>query len=339
MWTGIAPIFGVSRRQGSIKDNKTKNRPMTTLILSHPACLKHDTGEYHPECAERIAAIMHVLEHEDFLYLARGEAPPATYDQLRRAHSQAYIDRILGSVPAEGCYIELDSDTIISGTSGEAILRSAGAACSAVDEVMTGQVRNAFCAVRPPGHHAERETPGGFCLFSNAAIAALHASDAHGAQKVAIVDFDVHHGNGTQSILWNEPGMFYASTHQSETFPYTGLSTETGVNEGAKVVNVPLPAGTGSEAFRQAYTQTILPALQDFAPDILIISAGFDAHAADPMAHFRLQVSDFAWLTTQLLEIARIHCKRRVVSLLEGGYDPRSLAACVAAHLRALMEG
>jgi len=312
---------------------------MTTLLLSHPACFKHDTGEFHPENAERIAAIMHVLEHEDFLYLARGEAPPATHEQLLRAHSSAYIDRILGSVPAEGCYIELDSDTIISGSSGEAILRSAGAACSAVDEVMTGQVRNAFCAVRPPGHHAERETPGGFCLFSNAAIAALHARDAHGVQKVAVVDFDVHHGNGTQNILWNESGMFYASTHQSDTFPYTGSATEIGPDGGAIIVNSPLPAGTGSEAFRAAYSDTILPALRDFAPEILIISAGFDAHAADPMAHFRLQVSDFTWLTTQLIEIARVYSQRRIVSLLEGGYEPRALAACVAAHLRVLMEG
>ena len=312
---------------------------MTTLLLSHPACLRHDTGELHPENAERLAAIMHVLEHEDFLYLARGEAPLASREQLLRAHTPAHVDRILGSVPAEGCYIELDSDTIISGSSGEAILRAAGASCSAIDEVMTGQIRNVFCAVRPPGHHAERETPGGFCLFSNAAIAALHARDVHGAQRVAVVDFDVHHGNGTQNVLWDEAGMFYASTHQSETFPYTGFRHETGSESGARIVNVPLPAGTGSEAFREAYSTTILPALRDFAPDVIIISAGFDAHAADPMAHFRLQVSDFTWLTNQLLEVARTYSNRRVVSILEGGYDPRSLAACVAAHLRALMEG
>ncbi|HIJ39346.1 MAG TPA: histone deacetylase family protein [Rhodospirillaceae bacterium] len=311
---------------------------MTTLLLSHPACLRHDTGEFHPETAERLAAILHMLEHEDFIYLARGDAPPATREQLLRAHSQAHIDRILGSVPAEGCYIELDSDTILSSTSGEAILRSAGAACYAIDEVMTGRIRNVFCAVRPPGHHAEREQAGGFCLFSNAAIAALHARDGHGAQRVAVVDFDVHHGNGTQNILWNEAGMFYASTHQSETFPYTGFSHETGSEGGARIVNVPMPPGTGSEAFREAYTNTILPALRDFAPDVLIISAGFDAHAADPMAHFRLQVSDFTWVTNQLLDVARTCCQRRVVSLLEGGYDPRALAACVAAHLRALME-
>jgi acetoin utilization deacetylase AcuC-like enzyme len=179
----------------------------------------------------------------------------------------------------------------------------------------------------------------GFCLFNNAAIAALHARYAYGVQRVAIVDFDVHHGNGTQNILWNEPGMFYSSTHQSETYPYTGQEGETGAENGATIVNVPMPAGTGSEAFREAYANVILPTLRDFAPELIIISAGFDAHAADPMAHFRLQVSDFTWLTTQLLDIARTFSQRRVVSLLEGGYDPRALAACVAAHLRALMEG
>ena len=312
---------------------------MTTLLLSHPACLKHDTGEFHPENAARLGAIMHILEHEDFLYLARGQAPLATREQLLRAHSAYYIDRILASVPAEGCYIELDSDTVLSRFSGEAVLRAAGASCLAVDEVMTGKTTNVFCAIRPPGHHAGRETPGGFCLFSNAAIAALHARDAHGAKRVAIVDFDVHHGNGTQEILWGEPGLFYASTHQSDAFPYTGSTSETGREGGAAILNIPLPAGTGGHAFRRAYTDAILPALQDFSPEILILSAGFDAHAADPMAHFRLQVSDFSWLTARLLDIARTHSKGRVVSILEGGYDPDALAACVAAHIRILMEG
>ena len=312
---------------------------MSTLFLTHPACLRHDTGEYHPECAERLAAIMNVLEHEDFIYMARGTAPQATREQLLRAHPAHYIDRILGSVPAPGCYIELDSDTMLSNQSGEAILRAAGAGCSAVDEVMTGKITNVFCAVRPPGHHADKEAAGGFCLFSNAAIAALHARDAHGAQRVAVVDFDVHHGNGTQNVLWNEPGMFYASTHQSETFPYTGQPSETGGENGAVVVNIPMPAGTGSDDFRTAYSDVILPKLREFEPDLIIISAGFDAHAADPMAHFRLQISDFNWLTNQLLDIARTFSKRRVVSILEGGYDTRTLAACVAAHLRVLMEG
>ena len=312
---------------------------MSTLFLTHPACLKHDTGEYHPECADRLAAILNVLEHEDFIYMARGAAPQATREQLLRAHPAHYVDRILSSIPALGNYIELDSDTILSHFSGEAILRSAGSGCAAVDEVMTGKITNVFCAVRPPGHHADKEAAGGFCLFSNAAIAALHARDAHGAQRVAVVDFDVHHGNGTQNVLWNEPGMFYASTHQSETFPYTGQADETGGEGGAVIVNVPMPAGTGSDDFRTAYSDIILPKLRDFQPDLIIISAGFDAHAADPMAHFRLQISDFNWVTNQLLDIARTFSKRRVVSILEGGYDTRALAACVAAHLRVLMEG
>ena len=282
---------------------------------------------------------MRALEHEDFLYLARGQAELATREQLLRAHSPGYIDRILGIIPVEGCYVELDSDTILSQFSGEAILRAAGAACQAVDEVMTGQAKNVFCAVRPPGHHAGRDLSGGFCLFSNAALAALQAREVYGVHRIAVVDFDVHHGNGTQAVLWDIPGMFYASTHQADAFPYTGLASETGPVGGAKVLNIPMPAGTGSEEFRAAYEGTVLPALADFAPELLIISAGFDAHAADPVAHFRLNVGDYSWITARLLDIARTYSKARVVSLLEGGYDHTALAASVAAHMRMLMEG
>jgi acetoin utilization deacetylase AcuC-like enzyme len=310
----------------------------STVIYTHPSCLEHDTGEYHPECADRLRAIAHILDREEFMYLPREQAPAATREQLERAHPAAYIDRILAAVPAEGI-VELDGDTMLSPKSGIAALHAAGAACAAVDEVATGRSRNAFCAIRPPGHHAEREAAMGFCLFSNAAIAALHARDAHGFQRVAVVDFDVHHGNGTQDVLWSQPGMFYASTHQVDAFPYTGTPDQTGPEGGAVVVNVPLPAGSGSEPFRAAYDDVILPRLEAFAPDFLIISAGFDAHAADPMAHLRLAVGDFDWLTRRLLDIARAHAGRRVVSVLEGGYDTRALAACVAAHVRALMEG
>ncbi|MBF0325487.1 MAG: histone deacetylase family protein [Alphaproteobacteria bacterium] len=308
------------------------------MIYTHPVCLDHDTGEYHPECADRIRAISHILDHEEFMYVPREEAPPATVEQILRAHPQGHYDRVMAAVPADGLF-EIDGDTMLSPRSGEAALRSAGGACAAVDEVATGRARNVFVATRPPGHHAERERPMGFCLFSNAAIAALHARDAHGFKRVAVVDFDVHHGNGTQDVLWDQPGTFYASTHQADAFPYTGTPEETGGEGGAVVVNVPLPAGTGPEAFRAAYTDIILPRLAAFAPDFLILSAGFDAHAADPMAHFRLQVGDFAWLTRQLLDIAKAHAGRRVVSLLEGGYDTRALAASVAAHIRVLMEG
>lgn len=309
----------------------------TTLLITHPACLKHDTGEFHPECADRLKAIMHVLEHEDFFYLNRDEAPLGTREQLLRAHPAEHIDRVLAAIPADG-YHEFDNDTVASPGTGEAALRSVGGACAAVDEVMTDRSRNVFCAVRPPGHHAGRATVEGFCLFSNAAVAALHARDVYGLKRVAVIDFDVHHGNGTQAVLWDEPGTFYASTHQDDAYPNTGLREETGPEGGCTVVNVPLPAGTGSEAFRAAYTDIILPKLREFSPELVIISAGFDAHAADPMARLRLQVNDFDWITRRLTEVAAECANRRVVSILEGGYDTRALAACVAAHLRALME-
>ena len=312
---------------------------MTTLLLTHPACLGHRTGDFHPESAERISAILHILEHEDFLYLARDEAPPATRDQLLLAHSPAHVDRIFAALPTGSEVLELDGDTMLSAGSGEAALRAAGAVCRAVDEVMTGRSRNVFCAVRPPGHHAERDAAMGFCLFANAAIGALHARAAHGVGRVAVIDFDVHHGNGTQQLLWDQPGMFYASTHQEDAFPHTGKPEETGGPGGAVVVNVPLPAGAASAPFRAAYTEIILPALRAFAPELIILSAGFDAHAADPMAHLRLQVGDFAWITGQVLDVARETAGRRLVSVLEGGYDPRALAACVGAHVRALLEG
>jgi acetoin utilization deacetylase AcuC-like enzyme len=311
---------------------------MSTVLYTHSACLDHDTGEFHPECADRLKAINHILEHEDFIYLPREEAPRATREQILRAHTETHYRRVMDAVPQQGL-VELDGDTILSPGSGEAALRSAGAVCAAVDEVATGRSRNAFCAVRPPGHHAEREAAMGFCLFSNAAIGALHARDVHGYRRVAVVDFDVHHGNGTQQILWSEPGTFYASTHQQDAFPYTGLPSECGAEGGCMVVNVPLPAGSTSDPFRAAYSDVILPRLHDFAPDFLIISAGFDAHAADPMAHLRLQIGDFQWITRQLLDLARDSAGRRVVSVLEGGYDTRALAACVAAHIRTLMEG
>lgn len=311
---------------------------MTTLLLTHSVCLQHETGDYHPECAERLTAILHILEHEDFFYLARDEAPQASREQLLRAHTAAHVDRVFAAVPDGDEVAEFAPDTMLSRHSGEAALRSAGAVCAAVDEVVSKRSTNVFCAVRPPGHHAERDEAMGFCLFGNAAIGALHARDAHGLKRVAVIDFDVHHGNGTQQILWNEPGMFYASTHQQDAFPYTGLPEETGGDDGAVIVNAPLQKGSGGAEFRAAFTDIILPKLRDFAPELVIISAGFDAHAADPMAHLRLQVSDFDWVTRQLLEIAREFSQRKVVSILEGGYDPRALAACVAAHVRALMD-
>jgi acetoin utilization deacetylase AcuC-like enzyme len=310
---------------------------MTTLLLSHPACLEHDTGDLHPECADRLKAITRILEHEDFFYLSRDEAPRATDEQLLRAHTPEHIARIMAAIPQDG-YHEFDNDTVASPGSGEAALRSAGAICAAIDDVLGGSSRNAFCAVRPPGHHAGRASVEGFCLFSNAAIGALHAREAHGLKRVAVIDFDVHHGNGTQEVLWNVPGTFYASTHQQDAYPYTGAMAEIGPEGGCVVVNVPLPAGSGSDDFRMAYSDIILPKLRAFAPELVIVSAGFDGHAADPMANLRLQVADFDWVTRGLLQVAAECCERRLVSVLEGGYDTRALAACVASHVRVLMD-
>ena len=280
-----------------------------------------------------------MVEHHDFFYLLREEAPQVTTEQLLRVHSQDHIDRILATIPVDDSIVELDPDTFISRHSGEAALRAAGAVVAAVDEVAAGRCRNAFCAVRPPGHHAEAGAAMGFCLFNNIAVGAAHARAVHGFQRVAVIDFDVHHGNGTQSMLWDLPGTFYGSTHQVDAFPYSGRPEETGAPGGGLVVNVPLAAGSGSEAFRAAYTDIILPRLQAFAPDFLLLSAGFDAHAADPIAHLGVHVADFDWLTRELTAIAAAFAGHRLVSVLEGGYDTRALAASVAGHLRVLMGG
>jgi len=309
---------------------------MTTLLFTHPLCLEHDTGDYHPECSDRIKAVLAALESEEFSLLLRDEAPRATMEQVMRAHPLDYIDLVLESVPDGPDLVSLDNDTMLSRASGEAALRAAGAGVAAVDAVALKQVHNCFCAVRPPGHHAEISTAMGFCLFNNAAIAALHARVAHGFQRVAVVDFDVHHGNGTQQILWDQPGTFYASTHQEHAYPDTGRADETGGL--GRILNIPLPPGTGSADFRMAFGDILIPRLRQFAPDFLIISAGFDGHAADPLAHLRLTTADFGWATRELLQVAEDHAGRRVVSLLEGGYDLRALADCAREHVRALME-
>ncbi|MEW5729692.1 MAG: histone deacetylase family protein [Pseudomonadota bacterium] len=308
---------------------------MTTLLFTHPVCLRHDTGEYHPECADRLKAILAVLEGEEFMMLLREEAPQATREHLLRAHDDHHVDHILSVSVAEGEHYHVDPDTVMSPQSVDAILRSAGAAVAAVDAVVGGSVRNAFCAVRPPGHHAERDAAMGFCFFNNAAVAALHARDHHGLKRVAVIDFDVHHGNGTQHVLWDEPGMMYCSTHQEHAYPNTGFVEETGGL--GRMVNVPLPAGSGSDQFREAFEMVILPKLRDFSPELVIISAGFDAHAADPLAHLRLKTQDFRWATEKLCEVAGECANNRVVSVLEGGYDLNALAASVREHVRVLM--
>ena len=309
---------------------------MTTVLITHPACLEHDTGPYHPETAERLRAVLTALEAEEFAALLRAPAPLATLEQLVRVHPRDYVDAILAIHPDLGQPVHLDADTVMSAGSAEAAARAAGGAIAAVDAVMQGWARAAFAAVRPPGHHAEPRRAMGFCLFNHAAVAALHARAQWGVERVAVVDFDVHHGNGTQAIFAADPGLFYASSHQSPCYPGTGAPNERGV--AGNIINVPLRARDGGAAFRAAWSGTILPLLDAFAPGLLIISAGFDAHIADPMAQLRLETEDFAWITGQLVALADRHCGGRVVSVLEGGYDLDALAASVAVHVRGLMR-
>ena len=309
---------------------------MTVALFTHPSGLDHDTGPGHPERPERLRRVLQALEHPDFVPLIRQEAPRATRDQLHLAHPPAYVDQLLAIHPAPGHYIHLDGDTLLSPGSPDAILRAAGAGIAAVDAVMEGWAHAAFAAMRPPGHHAEASQAMGFCFFAGAAIAALHARTRWNLERVAVIDFDVHHGNGTQHILEHDPGMLYVSSHQSPCYPGTGAASERGIAD--NVVNIPLPPGTGSAAFRQAWEALAFPRLLAFAPQLLIISAGFDAHKADPLAELRLETDDFGWMTDRLLAIADQTCPHRVVSILEGGYDVDALAASAALHVRRLMR-
>jgi len=306
---------------------------MTTLLLTHPACLEHDTGYGHPERADRLRAIESALEAERFHYLVREQAPLADLAVIERLHPKAYVEMVQASIPARD-HKWLDPDTVVSPGSWQAALRATGAAIQAVDEVMAGNADNAFCAVRPPGHHAEPSRAMGFCLFNTVAVAALHARAAHGANRVAVVDFDVHHGNGTQAAFWSDKDLFYGSTHQMPLFPGTGAIDETGVGN---IFNAPLKPGDDGDDFRAAFEQRILPALDAFAPDMLLVSAGFDAHVRDPLAQLRLVEADFAWVTGKLLEAAAKHCGGRLVSTLEGGYDLDALASSTAIHVETLM--
>jgi acetoin utilization deacetylase AcuC-like enzyme len=308
---------------------------MSTVLFTHPVCIEHDTGPHHPECPERLKAILSALESEAFVFLEREEAPHATREQLERIHPPSYVDHALASVPHRGFH-SLDGDTILSPLSGEAALRAAGGVCAAVDAVATGRNRNAFCAVRPPGHHAELHEAMGFCVFNNVAIGAMQARVVHGLRRVAVIDFDVHHGNGTQHLFEDDPDLFYASTHQWPLYPGTGAPQERGV--AGNVVNAPLPPGAGGAEFREAVSNVVLPALRAFNPDIIMISAGFDAHVADPIANLRLKTEDYGWVTRELLAVAAECCNHRVVSALEGGYDIDALAASVALHVRTMME-
>jgi acetoin utilization deacetylase AcuC-like enzyme len=309
---------------------------MTTLLLTHPACLGHEPGPHHPERPARLTAILEALQGRDFAGLARAEAPLATTEQLGRVHPANYVQAMLGAKPAPGEYAMIDGDTILSHGSIDAALRAAGAVVAGVDAVMSGKADTAFAAVRPPGHHATPDIPGGFCIFNNVAIGARHAQAKHGVGKVAILDFDVHHGQGTQAVVEPDPSLFYGSTHQYPLYPGTGHSNEHGIDQ--NVANVPLRPNSGSAQFRHAWGEIILPQLDRFAPELVIVSAGFDAHRADPLAQLSLHTADFEWISEELMEIAHRHAKGRLVSALEGGYDLDALADATAAHVRVLME-
>ncbi len=291
-------------------------------------------GPGHPERPDRLRAIEQVLKADEFSALLRESAPLAAREAILRAHQEDYLEAIETASPSEG-YARLDGDTVMNPSTLEAALRAAGAACRAVDAVMGGVCDNAFVAMRPPGHHAERATAMGFCFLNNVAIAARHARAIHGVERVAIMDFDVHHGNGTQDIFWADPTVMYASTHQMPLYPGTGAADERGDFD--TIVNAPLRAGDGGEAFRAAMDGKILPRIEAFSPDLVIVSAGFDAHVRDPLANLRLVEEDFGWATAKLMEIADRTAKGRIVSCLEGGYDLEGLSKSVAAHARRLM--
>jgi len=308
---------------------------MTTRLYTHPVYLEHLTPPGHPERPDRLRAIARVLDDEAFDALDRVEAPMGDEATILYAHPASFRDAVKAAIPAEGI-ARIDGDTSVSPKSWDAALTAIGAANAAVDDVFAGRADNVFVASRPPGHHAERTTAMGFCLFNNAAIAARHAQRRHGAERVAIVDWDVHHGNGTQDIFWSDPSVLYCSTHQMPLYPGTGAASETGAGN---IVNAPLDPDSGGREFKDAFRTRILPALERFRPDLVIVSAGFDAHHRDPLAQLNLTEADFDWATAELMDIAGRHSANRLVSLLEGGYDLQGLAYSVAAHIGRLMKG
>lgn len=308
---------------------------MSTILLTHEDCVNHEPGPMHPESPERLKSVLAVLEGVDFSNLDRRPAPMGSVDQIARIHPRDHAEAVIAAMPSEGRQA-FDPDTIASPGTRDAVLRAVGAACAAVDAVLLGDATNAFCATRPPGHHAERTKPMGFCLFNSIAIGAAHARQAHGCDRVAVIDFDVHHGNGTQSIFWDDANLFYASTHQYPYYPGTGGASERGETD--NIVNAPLAAMSGSAEFREAVITTILPALRQFQPDLIMISAGFDAHNDDPLASLRLTDDDYRWVTTALMDVATEVCDGRIVSVLEGGYDLAALGRCAGIHVQTLLS-
>ena len=306
---------------------------MNVSLYTHSSCLEHDPGPGHAESPARLRAVLAALDDPGFAALDRLEAPRATREQLARVHRAELIDRIFDNVPQHGWY-RLDADTVMSPASVEAALHAAGAVCAAVDDAIAGRHQRSFCAVRPPGHHATPTAAMGFCLFNSVAVGAAQALAVDGLVRVAIVDFDVHHGNGTQDIFCNDPRVLYASSHQSPLYPGTGAR---GAEGSGNIVNVPLPPGAGSYEFRDAYERIVLPALASFAPELVMISAGFDAHRLDPLANLNLDADDYVWITERLVELAERHAQGRIVSSLEGGYNLNALRESVASHVAALL--
>ncbi len=302
-------------------------------LYTHSSCLQHDPGADQPESPARLRAVLQALDQDRFAAIDRIEAPRVTREQLLRVHTAEHVDRILATRPHSGT-IRLDEDTLMSPGSVDAALHAAGATVAAVDAVMAGGGQ-AFCAVRPPGHHATPERAMGFCLFNNVAVAAAHAIAQHGLKRVAIADFDVHHGNGTQDIFANDPRVLFISSHQMPLYPDTGREEERGAGN---IVNAPLSPGAGSYEFRELWDSVLLPRMQAFKPQLVLVSAGFDAHRLDPLADLRLGSEDYAWITERLFDLAHTHANGRLVSTLEGGYNLQALAACAAAHVSALME-
>jgi acetoin utilization deacetylase AcuC-like enzyme len=306
---------------------------VNVLLYLHDSALLHDTGPGHPERPARYRAVVEALDQLDAPWLLRQEAPEASIEQVKRVHDVAYVDALLEALPDQGL-VQIDADTIGSPGSREAALRAAGAAASAVDAILSGRAKRAFSAMRPPGHHAESNRAMGFCLFNSVAVGAAQARTVHGVGRIAIVDFDVHHGNGTQEIFWSDPQTLYVSTHQSPLYPGTGADNERGARD--NILNIPLRSGTDGTFFRKVVADRVIPVLDRFAPELLLISAGFDAHEADPLASLRLTEEDFAWVTKQLVAVADRHAQGRVVSVLEGGYDVDALGRSVKAHVCAL---